>query len=39
MQVLRIASRECGILVKNPIYLFCMVLLPITVLMFFVSMM
>ena len=39
MQVLRIASRECGILVKNPIYLFCMVLFPITVLMFFVSMM
>jgi ABC-2 type transport system permease protein len=39
MQVLRIASRECGILIKNPIYLFCMVLFPITVLMFFVSMM
>lgn len=39
-QIINIAIRECRIMVfKNPIYLFCMVLLPIFVIIFFTTMM
>ena len=34
-----IALRECGIMRKNPIYLFCMVIFPIVVILFFTSLM
>ena len=34
-----IARRECGILVSNPIYVFCMVVFPIVVILFFTSIM
>ena len=34
-----IALRECGIMWKNPIYLFCMVIFPIVVVIFFTSLM
>lgn len=37
-RIIQIAGRECRILVfKNPIYLFCMVLIPITVIFFMTS--
>ena len=38
-QIYRIAVRECGIICKNPIYLFCMVIFPIVVILFFTSLM
>lgn len=38
-QIAAIAWRECRILKKNPIYWFCMILLPIVVMLFFTSMM
>ena len=38
-QIYRIALRECGIIIKNPIYWFCMVLFPIFIIWFFTSMM
>lgn len=31
--------RECGILMKNPIYLFCMILFPLFIMFFFTSLM
>lgn len=31
--------RECGILIKNPIYLFCMILFPLFIMFFFTSLM
>ena len=34
-----IARRECGIMRKNPIYLFCMVIFPIVVVIFFTTLM
>lgn len=37
--MLRIALRECGILTKNPIYFFCMIVFPLLVMFFFTSMM
>lgn len=36
--IFRVALRECGILWKNPIYGFCMVVFPILVMLFFTSM-
>lgn len=38
-RIVDIAKRECRILVHNPIYLFCMVLFPMVVVMFFTSLM
>lgn len=39
-RIIHIAGRECRILVtKNPIYFFCMVFLPISVVVFFTSLM
>ena len=38
-QIYHIAIRECGIMWKNPIYLFCMVIFPIVVILFFTSLM
>ena len=38
-QIYNIAIRECGILMKNPIYGFCMVIFPILVVSFFTSLM
>ncbi len=38
-QIYNIAIRECGILMKNPIYGFCMVIFPIFVVYFFTSLM
>ena len=35
----KIIIRECGILVSNPIYLFCMVLFPLFIMFFFTSLM
>lgn len=37
--ILNVAWRECGILRKNPMYLFCMVIFPVIVTIFFTSMM
>lgn len=37
-RIWRVALRECGILAKNPIYPFCMILFPIFVTFFFTSM-
>ncbi|MBP3834732.1 MAG: ABC transporter permease [Prevotella sp.] len=38
-QIYRIALRECGILKSNPVYIFCMVIFPIVVTVFFTSIM
>ena len=38
-RVLAVARRECGILVKNPIYGFCMVVFPLAVMFFFTDIM
>jgi ABC-2 type transport system permease protein len=38
-RMIQIAIREVGILRRNPIYLFCMVVLPVIVTLFFTSMM
>lgn len=38
-QIYHIAIRECGILRKNPIYVFCMVIFPIVCILFFTSLM
>lgn len=38
-QIYSVATRECGIISHNPIYLFCMVILPIIVVVFFTSLM
>lgn len=38
-QIYHIAIRECGILRKNPIYMFCMVIFPIVCILFFTSLM
>ena len=38
-QIYRVAVRECGILRSNPVYLFCMVIFPIIVVVFFTSLM
>ncbi len=38
-QIYRIAVRECGIIRQNPIYLFCMVIFPVVVIIFFTSLM
>lgn len=38
-EIFAIAKRECCILLKNPIYWFCMVVFPILVMVFFTSMM
>ncbi len=37
--IYKIAVRECGIITKNPIYWFCMVLFPVIVIYFFTSLM
>ena len=37
IRTLRVAARECGLLARNPIYLFCMVIFPIVVTYFFTS--
>ncbi len=39
LRIIRISARECGFLLKNPIYLWCMVLFPILVIYFFTSFM
>ncbi len=36
-QIFSIAERECRIMGKNPIFLFCMILLPVFVIVFFTS--
>ena len=38
-ELYHIALRECGIMWKNPIYLFCMVIFPIVVVIFFTTLM
>ena len=38
-QLYHIARRECGIMWKNPIYGFCMVIFPLVVVLFFTSLM
>lgn len=38
-RIFRIAERECRIMFSNPIFLFCMVLLPIFVVVFFTTLM
>lgn len=38
-RIYHIGLRECGILSRNPIYLFCMVVFPIVVIFFFTSLM
>lgn len=38
-EIVAIAWRECRIMIKNPIYWFCMMLLPVVVMLFFTSMM
>ena len=38
-KIIQIAFRECGILLHNPIYGFCMVIFPILVIIFFTSLM
>ena len=38
-QVARTAWRECSILMRNPIYWFCMVVFPVLIIIFFTSMM
>ena len=38
-RIYEIALRECGILRRNPIYLFCMVVFPVLTMLFFTSMM
>lgn len=38
-QIYNIAIRECGILMKNPIYGFCMIIFPLFVVFFFTSLM
>ena len=38
-RIVSIALRECGILFRNPIYGFCMVVFPILTMLFFTSMM
>lgn len=37
-RILIIAKRECGILIQNPIYWFCMIIFPVFVIFFFTSM-
>lgn len=37
-RILRVAQRECGILINTPIYLFCMIIFPIFTVFFFTSM-
>ena len=39
LRILRISARECGIMLKNPIYLWCMVLFPLAIVFFFTSIM
>ena len=38
-QLYHIAARECGIMWKNPIYGFCMVIFPLVIIFFFTSLM
>lgn len=38
-RIIQIAIRECGILIKNPIYGFCMVIFPLLIIFFFTSLM
>ena len=38
-RIYHIALRECGIMWKNPIYGFCMVIFPIVIIFFFTSLM
>ena len=38
-RIYHIALRECGIMYKNPIYGFCMVIFPIVVILFFTTLM
>ena len=38
-RIYQIALRECGIMWKNPIYGFCMVVFPLVVVIFFTSLM
>lgn len=38
-QILHIAGRECRIIFKNPIFFFCMVFLPVVVILFFTTLM
>ena len=38
-RILRVAQRECGILTRTPIYLFCMIIFPIFIIFLFTSMM
>lgn len=38
-QIYQIALRECGILRQNPMYLFCMVIFPVVVMLFFTTLM
>lgn len=39
LRIIRIAARECGFFLKNPMYLWCMVLFPILIIYFFTSFM
>ena len=36
-RILQIALRECGILIKNPMYGFCMIIFPLLIIFFFTS--
>lgn len=38
-RILQIALRECGVLIKNPMYGFCMIIFPLLVIFFFTSLM
>lgn len=38
-RICRISARECGMLARNPIYLFCMIIFPILVIIFFTTLM
>ena len=38
-RILRVAQRECGILMTTPIYLFCMVIFPVFIIFFFTTLM
>ncbi|MBQ8047835.1 MAG: ABC transporter permease [Prevotella sp.] len=38
-RIIQIAKRECGIMLRNPIYGFCMVVFPLLVILFFTSLM
>ena len=39
MRVLSVARRECGIIMSTPIYVFCMLIFPVLMIVFFTSLM